>query len=165
MFGFKKKATQHEEYEEDPAEVSYDDFEYMDDFGDDMPLCPEEFGNGAMQAVDDSLQFLNNTVTSVREFAMTCQKVKLEVAKMDHDLDIFIQQSNSNLARFQSALPVLDSKLTAISERIDHITDKMLDNAMDADSEASIQRHRQMLDMLTMANESFNNMLAKLISL
>ncbi len=55
--------------------------------------------------------------------------------------------------------------MTKISDRIDNITNVMLTNIMNPNDPSSVQKHSQMMDMLESANDSFNNMLVKLITL
>lgn len=91
--------------------------------------------------------------------------VKLEISRLDHELDMYIAESNMKLERFKVAMPILEKQLTLISNRINGITDKMLENVMDASDSESIKKHEIMSEMLHDANESINNMLVKLISL
>ena len=165
---FKKKDKQEEkqeeyvEYEEViPEEVT--DITFDDD--DDREFDPQSFGNGALQTIDHSMEIFNSVTSSVKECVLASQNVKMEIARMEHDLDKFIVQSDNQLEKFKSALPVLDAQLTRVSERIDRITDRMLDHDMDASSPNSIQKHQVMLETLNSASDSFNNLLSKLISL
>lgn len=73
--------------------------------------------------------------------------------------------TNFKLERFRAAMPVLEKQLTSVSNRIDKITDSMITNVMDAKDDLSIKKHEMLLSMLTDANNSFNNMLTKLINL
>lgn len=165
---FKKKDKQEDkqeeyvEYEEViPEEVT--DITFDDD--DDREFDPQSFGNGALQTIDHSMEIFNSVTSSVKECVLASQNVKMEIARMEHDLDKFIVQSDNQLEKFKSALPVLDAQLTRVSERIDRITDRMLDHDMDASSPNSIQKHQVMLETLNSASDSFNNLLSKLISL
>lgn len=98
---------------------SYDDVNWIEDgveefSADDIypsPLddfSPETFGNHAIQHVETALDLVNNVTTSIRDYAMCVQRTKLEISKLDHDLDKFIAEKNVSLEKFKSAMPVLE---------------------------------------------------------
>lgn len=167
MFNFLRKKTKATEYV-DYEEITENVVEAEPMYQSSTPLTPatvQEFGNNVATTVDNALDIVSLVTTSVTDTIQIVANVKLEIAQLDHDLDKFLADSNMRLERFKSAMPVLEKQLNKISDRIDSITDKMLTNVMDAKDTDSIKKHELMMDMLNGANDSFNNMLCKLISL
>lgn len=165
MFGWLKKKKMD-------TSIDYVEFEEIPSgdmqFDNDDPLSlskMDEFGTDIVNRIDNSYQMIASITTSVTDMVKYTQKIKYDIAKLDHELDKFIVSSNTSLEKFKSAMPVLESQLTRISNRIDMITNVMLQNVMNAKDPESIQKHEKMMEMLTEANNSFNNMLVKLIGL
>lgn len=115
--------------------------------------------------MENALTLVNSAACTIKDTVQIIENVKYDIAKLDHDLDMFIADSNTRLEKFKSAMPVLEKQLTRISDRIDNITNMMLTNIMNPNDPSSVQKHSQMMDMLESANDSFNNMLVKLITL
>ncbi len=115
--------------------------------------------------MENALTLVNSAACTIQDTVQIIANVKYDIAKLDHDLDMFIAESNTRLEKFKSAMPVLEKQLTKISDRIDNITNVMLTNIMNPNDPNSVQKHSQMMDMLEGANDSFNNMLVKLITL
>ncbi len=115
--------------------------------------------------VENALTVINSVGCTIKDTVQIIETVKYDIAKLDHDLDMFLAESNTRLEKFKLAMPILEKQLTLISNRIDNITNTMLTNVMDPKDPNSVQKHSQMMDMLNSANDSFNNMLVKLITL
>lgn len=94
------------------------------------------------------------------------QDVKLQIRKLDTQLEVFIVQTRSNLDRFKTAMPVLEKQLNSISARIDRITDSILTNTVANEvNENVLKKHQILLDLLANTNDCFNNMLMRILSL
>lgn len=124
-----------------------------------------EFAEREINEMEMAISVVNSVTTSISEAVKVVANVRLEIKRLDHELDMFIASSNFKLERFRTAMPVLEKQLTSVSNRIDKITDSMIANVMDAKDDLSIKKHEMLLSMLTDANNSFNNMLTKLINL
>lgn len=106
------------------------------------------------------------SVTTVAETVKYIADVKLEISKLDHQLDAFIAQTNANLERFKTMAPLLDRQLTNISHRIDKITDNIIEQTKTADlSKDGMEKHKMLIDLLSTASDSFNNMLIRMLAL
>lgn len=127
---------------------------------------PETFGERAMEQMSDACDVISMSVTSVSDAIKHVADVRYQIAQLDHQLDQFIAQTNANLERFKTVIPVLDRQLTNISARIDHITDTVLQNTQGGEiTEDSVKKHQMLLDLLSSTNDSFNNMLMRILSL
>ncbi len=112
-----------------------------------------------------TLSAVNNAITSVANTVQYAQAVKLEIARLETQLDQFIIQSNNNLERFKSAMPVLEGQLNRISARIDKITDCLLETTSSSLEEKDLKRYSMQMDLLSSVNESFSSLLTKMLSL
>ena len=112
-----------------------------------------------------TLRAVNNAITSVANTVQYAQMVKLEIARLETQLDQFIIQSNNNLERFKSAMPVLEGQLNRISARIDKITDCLLETTSSSLEEKDLKRYSMQMDLLSSVNESFSSLLTKMLSL
>lgn len=110
--------------------------------------------NGVVQAV--------NSITGTVQY---CANVRLEIAKLDKELEEFVTTSNNNLERFKAAMPVLESQLTLVSKRIDLITEHIMKNLSSDLDEKDLKRHSLQLDLLSTVSDNFNNLLAKILAL
>ena len=138
------------------SEEVYDDYE---------ELSPMEFANTAMQRVSNIMDRVTDISCSFAQVMSSANEMKMEIARLDHQLDAFIAQTNANLERFKRAAPILEKQLENASARIDRITDKILSNSDSDLSPESLQKQSVLIDMMTQANDSFNNMVMKLLTL
>lgn len=126
-----------------------------------------------VQTVDDvamqvaaAVNVINNVTTSVTDTIKYIADVKVELKRLDTELEKFIAQTGANLERFKSAIPMLEKQLDKASDRIDRITDTALEHAKTSEMTAdALQKHSLMIDMLSSANDSFNNLLMRILSL
>lgn len=126
-----------------------------------------------MDTVDDvamqiaaAVNVVNNVTTSVTETIQHIANVKLEMARLDNELEQILAQTNANLERFKSSIPMLSKQLDKASDRIDKITDEALAHAKSCSmTEDELKKHSLMIDMLESANDSFNNLLMRILSL
>lgn len=139
-------------------------------------MTPVEEGNELvplMDTVDDvamqiaaAVNVVNNVTTSVTETIQHIANVKLEMARLDNELEQFLAQTSANLERFKSSIPMLSKQLDKASDRIDKITDEALAHAKSCSmTEDELKKHSLMIDMLESANDSFNNLLMRILSL
>lgn len=112
-----------------------------------------------------TLSAVNNAITSVTNTIQNGQMVKLEIAKLEMQLDKFIVDSNNNVERFKSAMPVLDRQLNRISGQIDRIIDALLVTTTTSLDEKDLKRFSLQLEMLTSVKDNFDNILNKLLTL
>lgn len=134
-------------------------------FDDYEEISPMEFANNAMQKVSSIMDRATDITCTFAQVMNSANEMKLEIARLDHQLDAFIAQTDANLERFKRAAPILEKQLENASARIDRITDKILCNS-DADlTPESLKKQSILIDMMTQANDSFNNMVMKLLTL
>ena len=89
----------------------------------------------------------------------------MQLKRLDTELEAFIVQTNANLDRFKSAIPMLEKQLDKASNRIDKITDEALLHAKNCNMTEEVKKHSLMIEMLSSANDSFNNLLMRILSL
>lgn len=118
----------------------------------------------AMQ-IAAAVNVVNNVTTSVTDTIKYIADVKVQLKRLDTELEAFIVQTNANLDRFKSAIPMLEKQLDKASNRIDKITDEALLHAKNCNMTEEVKKHSLMIEMLSSANDSFNNLLMRILSL
>lgn len=118
----------------------------------------------AMQ-IAAAVNVVNNVTTSVTDTIKYIADVKVQLKRLDAELEAFIVQTNANLDRFKSAIPMLEKQLDKASNRIDKITDEALLHAKNCNMTEEVKTHSLMIEMLSSANDSFNNLLMRILSL
>ena len=118
----------------------------------------------AMQ-IAAAVNVVNNVTTSVTDTIKYIADVKVQLKRLDTELEAFIVQTNANLDRFKSAIPMLEKQLDKASNRIDKITDEALLHAKNCNMTEEVKKHSLMIEMLSSANDSFNNLLMRIWSL
>ncbi len=118
----------------------------------------------AMQ-IAAAVNVVNNVTTSVTDTIKYIADVKVQLKRLDAELEAFIVQTNANLDRFKSAIPMLEKQLDKASNRIDKITDEALLHAKNCNMTEEVKKHSLMIEMLSSANDSFNNLLMRILSL
>ena len=118
----------------------------------------------AMQ-IAAAVNVVNNVTTSVTDTIKYIADVKVQLKRLDTELEAFIVQTNANLDRFKSAIPMLEKQLDKASNRIDKITDEALLHAKNCNMTEEVKKHSRMIEMLSSANDSFNNLLMRILSL
>lgn len=118
----------------------------------------------AMQ-IAAAVNVVNNVTTSVTDTIKYIADVKVQMKRLDTELEAFIVQTNANLDRFKSAIPMLEKQLDKASNRIDKITDEALLHAKNCNMTEEVKKHSLMIEMLSSANDSFNNLLMRILSL
>lgn len=136
------------------------------DYANDKHINILEFGNPEIAVIENVIMLANNVVTSVTDVIKYTQDIKLQIKQLDVQLEKFIIETKSDLERFKSAIPVLEHQLNNISARIDRITDSIIANTEINDmNESTLKKHQLLLDLLANTNDSFNNMLVRILSL
>lgn len=136
-----------------------------EEFDDYEEMSPMEFANNAMQRVSNIMDRATDITCTFAQVMNSANEMKMEIARLDHQLDAFIAQTDANLERFKRAAPILEKQLENASARIDRITDKILSNSDSDLTPESLQKQSILIDMMTQANDSFNNMVMKLLTL
>lgn len=125
----------------------------------------EKIDDIAMQMTNVA-DVVNNVTTSVTDTIQQLANVKLEMARLDTELEKFLAETGANLQRFRSLVPVLSKQLDKISDTIDRVTDKVVQHAMDCQmSEDELKRHSILMDSLEKVNNDFNNLLMRILSI
>lgn len=151
---------------EENLNYEYDGLRQSEPSNDVEEFNPETFGNNALAQVMDTCDVINKGVTTVADTVKYIANVNYEISKLDHQLEAFIAQTRSNLERFKTAMPVLERQLNNISGRIDRITDNIIMNTQAATlTEDAVKKHQLLIELLTNTNDSFNNMLVKMLAL
>lgn len=142
---------------ENQVQVIDNDYELLD---------PATFGEKELTQIVDVCDVINRSVTTVSDTMKHIANINFEIKKLDHQLEMFITSTNANLERFKTAIPVLDKQLTNISPRIDRITDSIIQNTQaETLTEDGVKKHQLLIELLSSTNDSFNNMLVRILSL
>lgn len=136
-----------------------------EEFDDYEEMSPMDFANNAMQRVSNIMDRATDITCTFAQVMNSANEMKLEIARLDNQLDAFIAQTDANLERFKRAAPILEKQLENASARIDRITDKILSNSDSDLTPESLKKQSILIDMMTQANDSFNNMVIKLLTL
>lgn len=124
------------------------------------------FADKTADTVGEACRTISGITCTISDTVKHIHNVKLEIKRLDTQLEAFIVQSQNNLERFKAAIPVLQQQLNNISSRIDRITDSILNNTTDQElTEDAVKKHHLLLDLLASTNDSFNNMLMRVIAL
>jgi len=140
-----------------PENENYDDYELIDESGVSM--------NNAMKKFDNICSLVNNATCSVADMVKAANETKLQIAQLDHQLETFIAESQTKLEKFKTVAPMLEKQLQNASERIDRITDNILAQSDASLSEDVLKKQSLLIDVLKQADDSFNNLLVKLITI
>lgn len=127
---------------------------------------PATFGNNELTQIIDACDVISKSVTTVADTVKHIANIQYEIKKLDQQLEMFITTTNANLERFKTAIPVLDRQLTNISSRIDRITDSIIQNTQtETLTEDGVKKHQLLIELLSNTNDSFNNMLVRILAL
>jgi hypothetical protein len=99
----------------------------------------------------------------VKDTAITIAEMKMEIAKVEAQVDMFCASLETDLKKYQQRLPIVEKQLNNASERIDRFVDKILEMDGDNTSPEYLQRQSLLLDALTSINNQFNSILIKLL--
>lgn len=116
-------------------------------------------------SIDQVCQTVNSATTTVAEAVKSIADVRLQIETMDHELSMFIVESQKNLEKFQQFAPMLEKQLENASSRIDRITDTILAQSSASLTPESLQKQQMLASLLSQTNDIFNNLLVKMISI
>jgi len=139
-------------------EENYDNYEMLQE-------NPEERVNNALSKIDSVCGLVGNLSSSFSETALAIANTKTEIARFENELDRFIAESQVSLEKFKAVAPILSTQLENASKRIDKITDTILSSSNDSLSEESLKKQNALVDLLNTSNDTFNNLLVKLITI
>jgi len=150
-----KDITSYNGYEDEnlPAETDYEEI--------DVPAQVD----GVMNDVDNICRMVNNVSCNVAQTRQAIANVELEIAKLDHNFDVMLLEAQKSLTKFNKLAPMLEKQLEGASGRLDRITDTILSRSDDSLTPESLEKQRQLIEVLTTTNETFNNLLVKLITI
>lgn len=146
----KNELLSNEDFEERPSEVMSEN---------DLDIAQ------VMNSIDNICTSVALVSTSLSDAVVAVSNVRAQIAELDHKLDMFIVESETRLAKFRTATPIIEKQLENASGRIDKITDKILESFDGDVTNDSLQKQSLLIDLLQETNNSFNNMLVRLISI
>lgn len=118
--------------------------------------------NSCAVNVNNSLLLLDNISDNLNNSVQIISDTVYRISQLDHQLDAMLAQMDVDLEKYKAIVPIVERQLNNISERIDRITDSLLAR-QEGLSESDLQQKSMLLDMLSQANESFNNMIMRLL--
>lgn len=110
-----------------------------------------------------SLDRINSVSSDVDDMVHTLADMRVAVKQIDAQLDAFKTATGTKLEKFKLQVPILDKQMDNISNRIDKITDKILALSDDDMSEATLHKQSLLMDALSQVNDTFNNIVMKLM--
>lgn len=127
-------------------------------------------GNNALPAITSatelmmaSLDKVNNLSSDIDDMVHTISNMHVAVKQIDAELDAFKTATGAKLDKFKLQVPILDKQMDRISNRIDQITDKILALTDDDMSEQTLKKQSVLMDALSNFNDSFNNLVMRLM--
>lgn len=134
---------------------------YSDDVLEDMPEVARF--NDSIEKVNNSLTLLNGLSFSTENIVNKISDTMLEIAKLDYQLDCVLATIDMKLEKFKTIAPMMERQLNNISNRIDKLTDIIVEKNKNILTESELKQQSILLDALTQANDSFNNMIMKMM--
>lgn len=117
------------------------------------------------EVADQTMNIVSSVSSTITDVTNAIGNMNLEMKRVDAQLSAFLAHTDANLQRFKAAAPMIEKQLDKASERLDKITDKLLDLTVEAETETDLKKQSLLLDALSNANEQFNGMIAKLMSI
>lgn len=122
------------------------------------------FGNAELQNLNQVCDTVSKVTCTIAEAVKYVENVKLEIKRLDAQMQFFIAQTKANVEKFKTAMPVFESQLNNLSRQIDKITDAIIDNTRGSNmTKTDMQKQELLLNMLANVNDNFNNLLAKIL--
>lgn len=122
------------------------------------------FGNAELQNLNQVCDTVRQVTCTIAEAVKYVENVKLEIKRLDAQMQFFIAQTKANVEKFKTAMPVFESQLNNLSRQIDKITDAIIDNTRGSNmTKTDMQKQELLLNMLANVNDNFNNLLAKIL--
>jgi len=151
-------------------EIVLNEEDYEEEYGGNYEENSGELDFGqridqAAERANNMLAMVTNTATSLADTAVAIKQANLEMARLETQLDMFICNAQTNLEKFKSTIPMLERQLDRAADRIEKITDKILDKTDESLTDENLQKQSMLLDALNQHNQTFNNILMKLITM
>ena len=122
------------------------------------------FGNAELQNLNQVCDTVRQVTCTIAEAVKYVENVKLEIKRLDAQMQFFIAQTKANVEKFKTVMPVFESQLNNLSRQIDKITDAIIDNTRGSNmTKTDMQKQELLLNMLANVNDNFNNLLAKIL--
>lgn len=110
-----------------------------------------------------SLDKVSTLTSDIDDMVHTIANMRVAVKQIDAQLDAFKTATGAKLDKFKLQVPILDKQMDRISDRIDQITDKILSLTDDDMSEQTLKKQSVLMDALSNFNDSFNNLVMRLM--
>jgi len=136
----------------------FDDYELVES-------NPQASVNNALMKIDSVCNLVNNVTSTFSDTLCAINNTKMEITKMEHALEKYINDSQVSLEKFKSVAPILSAQLENASKRIDKITDTILSSSNNELTEENLRKQSALVDLLNASNNTFNNLLVKLITI
>ncbi len=136
---------------------------------DQAVYVPEDCGGNSVQQqdffqkLDSSLDRMNQIVIGGQNIMTTYAEMKMQIASVEAQVDAFCASLETDLAKYQQRLPMLEKQLDRASDRIDKFVEKILSEDGDNTSPECLQRQSILLDALTNMSNQFNTIIMKLL--
>ncbi len=119
--------------------------------------------NSAADRVLTSLESISSISTDLTDMMHTFANMQIGIKQINAELDAFKTATGAKLDKFKLQVPILDKQMDRISNRIDQITDKILALTDDDMSEQALKKQATLMNMLSDFNDSFNNLVMRLM--
>ena len=119
--------------------------------------------NSAADRVLTSLESISSISTDLTDMMHTFANMQIGIKQITAELDAFKTATGAKLDKFKLQVPILDKQMDRISNRIDQITDKILALTDDDMSEQTLKKQATLMNMLSNFNDSFNNLVMRLM--
>ena len=119
--------------------------------------------NSAADRVLTSLESISSISTDLTDMMHTFANMQIGIKQINAELDAFKTATGAKLDKFKLQVPILDKQMDRISNRIEQITDKILALTDDDMSEQTLKKQATLMNMLSNFNDSFNNLVMRLM--
>lgn len=142
-----------------------------EDYEEQLPQTIENNGanagviaiSSAADRVLSSLDSISSISSDMNDMMHTFADMRIGIKQINAELDAFKTATGAKLDKFKLQVPILDKQMDRISSRIDQITDKVLALTDDDMSEQTLKKQSMLMDMLSGFNDSFNNLVMRLM--
>ena len=119
--------------------------------------------DSALDKLNDGMDKLGMIVDSASDIAITIADMRIQIATVEAQVDAFCHALDTDLAKYEQRLPMLERQLNRASDRIDKFVDKILNEDGDSTSPEYLQRQSMLLDALADMSNQFNTIIMKLL--
>lgn len=135
---------------------------------DELENVPEvinglEMVNEGFDKLNHFLNLGNQALTNLTPILGVLTDMHQNVRSMDNQLDAYIIKCEDNLQRFNKAADIIEKQLDGFSNRMDKLTERILADDFSKLDEQNMRNREMLIDLLTSQNETFNNMIMKLL--